>query len=255
MISQPATIQFTFLALTFCASVVIAGVYLLFDDFRLLLAGQYMSPYDPDEGPSITGWRVQCWESSCQPVVLHPIFGSPTSLGGQPPMQTVWSTRVNKSIPPTEDLKNPQTYVPMPTTSDERSSSECSVDRANRLSFDPYDLPNDVRQLAQIVYSAHGGEVAVAFLRGGVHIFSGPNFDQVDSYHVNVGSAIAPPAFSSSSCCLASVWHDTLKDRTILKIIRVLPPAILSTQTKISSAAWERAIADRYVTKFIDADS
>ncbi|ONM05394.1 Mediator of RNA polymerase II transcription subunit 16 [Zea mays] len=226
--------------------IVEAGVYLLFDDFRLLLAGQYMSPYDPDEGPSITGWRVQCWESSCQPVVLHPIFGSPTSLGGQPPMQTVWSTRVNKSIPPTEDLKNPQTYVPMPTTSDERSSSECSVDRANRLSFDPYDLPNDVRQLAQIVYSAHGGEVAVAFLRGGVHIFSGPNFDQVDSYHVNVGSAIAPPAFSSSSCCLASVWHDTLKDRTILKIIRVLPPAILSTQTKISSAAWERAIADRF---------
>nr|CAB3494293.1 unnamed protein product [Digitaria exilis] len=209
-------------------------------------SGQYMSPYDPDEGPSITGWRVQCWESSLQPVVLHPIFGSPTSFGGQPPMQTVWSTRVNKSIPPTEDLKNPQTYVPMPTTSDERSSSECSVDRANRLSFDPYDLPNDVRQLAQIVYSAHGGEVSVAFLRGGVHIFSGPNFDQVDSYHVNVGSAIAPPAFSSSSCCLASVWHDTLKDRTILKIIRVLPPAILSTQTKVNSAAWERAIADRF---------
>jgi hypothetical protein len=170
-------------------------------------------------------------------------------------MQIFWSTRVNKSIPPTEDLKNPQTYVPMPTTSDERSSSECSVDRANRLSFDPYDLPNDVRQLAQIVYSAHGGEVAVAFLRGGVHIFSGPDFDQVDSYHVNVGSAIAPPAFSSSSCCLASVWHDTLKDRTILKIIRVLPPAILSTQTKVNSAAWERAIADRYATKFIDAGS
>ncbi|XP_062205312.1 mediator of RNA polymerase II transcription subunit 16-like isoform X2 [Phragmites australis] len=212
----------------------------------VIVEGQYMSPYDPDEGPSITGWRVQCWESSLQPVVLHPIFGSPTSFGGQPPMQTVWSTRVNKSIPPTEDLKNPQTYVPMPTTSDERSSSECSVDRANRLTFDPYDLPNDVRQLAQIVYSAHGGEVAVAFLRGGVHIFSGPNFDQVDSYHVNVGSAIAPPAFSSSSCCLASVWHDTLKDRTILKIIRVLPPAILNTQIKVSSAVWERAIADRF---------
>ncbi|KAM0906821.1 hypothetical protein ACQ4PT_016526 [Festuca glaucescens] len=212
----------------------------------VIVEGQYMSPYDPDEGPSITGWRVQCWESSLQPVVLHPIFGSPSSFGGKPPMQTVWSTRVNKSIPPTEDLKNPQTYVPMPTTSDERSSSDCSVDRANRLSFDPYDLPNDVRQLAQIVYSAHGGEVAVAFLRGGVHIFSGPNFDQVDSYHVNVGSSIAPPAFSSSSCCLASVWHDTFKDRTILKIIRVLPPAILNAQTKVSSAVWERAIADRF---------
>jgi hypothetical protein len=49
-------------------------------------------------------------------------------------------------------------------------------------------------------------------------------------------------------------WHDTLKDRTILKIIRVLPPGVLRTQTKVNSAMWERAIADRYVTKFICAD-
>ncbi|KAI3875459.1 hypothetical protein MKX03_020016, partial [Papaver bracteatum] len=56
----------------------------------VIVKGQCMSPYDPDEGPSITGRRVQCWESSLQPVVFHPIFGSPTSsFGGQPPMQTV----------------------------------------------------------------------------------------------------------------------------------------------------------------------
>ncbi|XP_020263586.1 mediator of RNA polymerase II transcription subunit 16 isoform X1 [Asparagus officinalis] len=213
----------------------------------VIVEGQYMSPYDPDEGPSITGWRVQCWESSLKPVVLHPIFGNPaSSFGGQPPMQTVWTTRVNKSIPPTDDLRNPQSAATASTLSDDRNSSDCSVDRANRLSFDPYDLPSDVRQLAQIVYSAHGGEVAVAFLRGGVHIFSGVNFNPVDSYHINVGSTIAAPAFSSTGCCLASVWHDSSKDRTTLKIIRVLPPAISSTQVKLSSATWERAIADRF---------
>lgn len=210
-----------------------------------------MSPYDPDEGPSITGWRVQCWESSLQPVVLHPIFGNPASgFGGQPPMQTVWLTRVNKSIPPTDDLRNPQAYSFKPIVNDELTSSDCSAERANRLSFDPYDLPNDVRQLAQIVYSVHGGEIAVAFLRGGVHIFSGANFDTVDSYHVNVGSTIAAPAFSSTGCCLASVWHDSYKDRMILKIIRVLPPAIAASQAKVNSATWERAIADRYVWLF-----
>ncbi|KAI0520405.1 hypothetical protein KFK09_007877 [Dendrobium nobile] len=212
----------------------------------VIVEGQYMSPYDPDEGPSITGWRVQCWESSLQPVVLHPIFGNPSSFGGQPPMQTVWLTRVNKSIPPTDDMTNPQPCTSSSTISDEKNSSDSSIERAKRLSFDPYDLPSDVRQLAQIVYSSHGGEVAVAFLRGGVHIFSGANFNQLDSYHINVGSAIATPAFSSSSCCLASVWHDTNKDRTTLKIFRVLPSAVSSYQAKVNSAAWERAIADRF---------
>ncbi|GAB4860441.1 hypothetical protein Ancab_035601 [Ancistrocladus abbreviatus] len=68
--------------------------------------------------------------------------------------------------------------------------------------------------------------VAVAFLRGGVHIFSGPSFAPVDNYQITVGSAIAAPAFSSTSCCSAFVWHDSSKDCTILKIIRVLPPAL-----------------------------
>ncbi|XP_058078036.1 mediator of RNA polymerase II transcription subunit 16 [Magnolia sinica] len=213
----------------------------------VILEGQYMSPYDPDEGPSITGWRVQCWESSLQPVVLHPIFGNPASnFGGQPPMQTVWLSRVNKSIPLIVDGKCPQVAAGVPTLSDERNLSELSVEKANRLSFDPYDVPSDARMLAQIVYSPHGGEVAVAFIRGGVHIFSGASFAPVDSYRVNVGSTISAPAFSSTGCCLASVWHDTSKDRTILKIMRVLPPAVPGTQTKVNSATWERAIADRF---------
>lgn len=206
-----------------------------------------MSPYDPDEGPSITGWRVQRWESSLQPVVLHQIFGNPTSsFGGQAPMQTVWVSKVDTSIPPTNDFKTHQA-VTAGLISDARKASDSGVEKAKSLTFDPFDLPSDVRSLARIVYSAHGGEIAIAFLRGGVHIFSGPNFAPVDSYQINVGSAIAAPAFSSTSCCSASVWHDTSKDRTILKIIRVLPPAVPGSQVKANSSTWERAIAERYL--------
>ncbi|XP_052181212.1 mediator of RNA polymerase II transcription subunit 16 isoform X2 [Diospyros lotus] len=206
----------------------------------VIVEGQYMSPYDPDEGPSITGWRVQRWESSLKPVVLHQIFGNPTSsFGGQAPMQTVWVTTVNKCIPPTSDFKIHQ-------AADVRNTSDTGIEKTKRVCFDPFDLPSDVRTLARIVYSAHGGEIAVAFLRGGVHIFSGASFAPVDNYQINVGSTIAAPAFSSTSCCSASVWHDTSKDCTMLKIIRVLPPAVPSSQVKANSSTWERAIAERF---------
>ncbi|XP_022723198.1 mediator of RNA polymerase II transcription subunit 16 isoform X4 [Durio zibethinus] len=212
----------------------------------VIVEGQYMSPYDPDEGPTITGWRVQRWESSLQPVVLHHIFGNPSSsFGGQAPMQTVWVSKVDTSIPPTNDFKSQQAAAAVPT-SDARKASDSSAEKVKSVSFDPFDLPSDVRTLARIVYSAHGGEIAIAFLRGGVHIFSGPNFTAVDNYQINVGSAIAAPAFSSTSCCSASVWHDTVKDRTMLKIIRVLPPAVSSSQVKVNSSTWERAIAERF---------
>ncbi|XP_031250805.1 mediator of RNA polymerase II transcription subunit 16 isoform X2 [Pistacia vera] len=211
----------------------------------VIVEGQYMSPYDPDEGPSITGWRVQRWESSLQPVVLHQIFGNPTSsFSGQAPMQTVWVSKVDTSIPPINDYKIYQSAAGL--TLDVRKATDSGVEKAKRVSFDPFDLPSDVRTLARIVYSAHGGEIAIALLRGGVHIFSGPNFAPVDNYQINVGSAIAAPAFSSTSCCSASVWHDISKDRTILKIIRVLPPAVMSSQVKANSSTWERAIAERF---------
>ncbi|KAJ7968535.1 mediator of RNA polymerase II transcription subunit 16-like [Quillaja saponaria] len=212
----------------------------------VIVEGQYMSPYDPDEGPSITGWRVQRWESSLQQVVLHQIFGNPTSsLGGQPPMQTVWQSKVDLSIPPTNDFTCHQAPASA-LSSDVQKASEAGADKAKRVSFDPFDLPSDVRSLARIVYSAHGGEIAIAFLRGGVHIFSGPNCASVDNYQINVGSAIAAPAFSSTSCCSASVWHDTSKDRTMLKIIRVLPPAVPFSQVKGNSSTWDRPIAERF---------
>ncbi|PIA45593.1 hypothetical protein AQUCO_01600065v1 [Aquilegia coerulea] len=210
----------------------------------VIVEGQYMSPYDPDEGPSITGWRVQRWESSLKPVVLHPIFGTPASnFGGQAPMQTVWLTRVNKSIIPSTQMKS---FRPSTTASSEQNMSDSVTEKVDRLSFDPCDLPSDVRALARIVYSAHGGEVVVAFLEGGFHIFSGENFTPVENCHVCVGSAVAAPSFSSTSCCLAYVWHNTEKDCTMLKIIRVLPPAIQSSEAKVNSATWERALADRF---------
>ncbi|XP_009596704.1 mediator of RNA polymerase II transcription subunit 16 isoform X1 [Nicotiana tomentosiformis] len=212
----------------------------------VIVEGQYMSPYDPDEGPSITGWRVQRWESSVEDVVLHQIFGNPTSsFGGQAPKQTVWVSKVIKCIPAGNDFKRPLAVGAGPV-SDGRNMADSGVEMGKRVSFDPFDLPSDVRTLARIVYSAHGGEIAVAFLRGGVHVFSGPSFTPVDNYHIDVGSAISAPAFSSTSCCSASVWHDTSRDCTILKIIRVLPPAVPSNQVKANSANWERAIAERF---------
>ncbi|XP_027186072.1 mediator of RNA polymerase II transcription subunit 16-like isoform X2 [Cicer arietinum] len=212
----------------------------------VIVEGQYMSPSDPDEGPSITGWRVQRWESSFQHVVLHPIFGNPTSsMGGKPPMQTIWQSKVDMSIPPTNDFKSRQT-PPIGMSANVQKASESGADKSKGVNFDPFDLPSDIRTLARVVYSAHGGEIAIAFLRGGVHIFSGLNFAPVANYQINVGSAIAAPAFSSTSCCSASVWHDASKDHTILKIIRVLPPAIPIGQVKANSSIWERAIAERF---------
>ncbi|CAH2071662.1 unnamed protein product [Thlaspi arvense] len=211
----------------------------------VIVEGQYMSPYDPDEGPSITGWRVQRWESSVQPVVLHPIFGNPSSnFGGQVPTQTVWVSRVDMSIPPTQDFKNHQAAAAGPSNAQKEPDS--GDYKANKVVFDPFDLPSDIRTLARIVYSAHGGEIAIAFLRGGVHIFSGPTFSPVENYQINVGSAIAAPAFSPTSCCSASVWHNADKDCTMLKIIRVLPPALPRNQSKVDQSTWERAIAERF---------
>ena len=87
----------------------------------------------------------------------------------------------------------------------------------------------------------------MSFLRGGVHIFSSPNFAPISKYQINVGSVIFAPAFSSTSCCSACVWQDTNKDRTILKIILVLPSAIPSNQDKENLSTRERAIAERYL--------
>ncbi|XP_050878578.1 mediator of RNA polymerase II transcription subunit 16 isoform X3 [Lathyrus oleraceus] len=212
----------------------------------VIVEGQYMSPFDLDEGPSITGWRVQRWESSLQPVVIHPVFEKSTSsIGGKLPMQAVWQCKVDMSIPPTNDFENRQT-PPVGMNANVQKASESGFDNSKGDNVNAFDLPSDIRALSRVVYSAHGGEMAIAFLRGGVRVFSSLNFTPVASYQIDVGAAIAAPAFSATSCCSASVWHDTSKGQTILKIIRVLPPAIPIGQVKANSSTWEREIAERF---------
>ncbi|CAI9087494.1 OLC1v1021572C2 [Oldenlandia corymbosa var. corymbosa] len=212
----------------------------------VIVEGQYMSPYDLDEGPTINGWRLQRWESTVENVVLHQIFGNPTStFGGEAPKQTVWVSKVIKCTPASSDFISPQAAAAAPPP-DGRNASDPGSEVSKRVRWDPFDLPSDVRTLARIVYSAHGGEIAVAFLHGGVHVFSGESFTQVDYYQISCGAAIAAPAFSSTSCCSAVVWHDSSKDCTMLRIIRVLPPAMSNSQMKASSITWERAIAERF---------
>ncbi|XP_058771590.1 mediator of RNA polymerase II transcription subunit 16-like [Vicia villosa] len=212
----------------------------------VIVEGQYMSPFDLDEGPSITGWRVQRWESSLQPVVFHPIFENPTSsIDGKPPMQDVWQCKVDMSIPQTNDIKNHQT-PPVGMNANVQKASESGFDKSKGEKVNAFDLPTDIRALSRVVYSAQGGEMAIAFLRGGVHIFSSLNFAPLANYQIDVGAAIAAPAFSATSCCSASVWHDTSKGQTILKIIRVLPPAIPIGQVKANSSTWECEIAERF---------
>jgi hypothetical protein len=176
-----------------------------------------MSPHDPDEGPSITGWRVQRWESSFQPVVLHPLF---ESFDGNPHMQTIWESKVDICIPATDD-------------------------KSKGIHFNPFDLPTYLGTLARVGYSAQGGEIAVTFFQGRVRIFSGSNFEPVANYQINVGASIDVPAFSATSCCSASVWHDTGKGETMLKITRVLPSPFPIGQEKATSSTWEHAIAER----------
>eukprot|EP01018_Ginkgo_biloba_P033852 Gb_16787 [translate_table: standard] len=204
-----------------------------------IVEGQYMSPHNPDEGPSLTGWRVQRWESSRQQVALHPLFeNSNSNFGGQSPMTTIWTTTVNKSIPPMKESKNIQSASHMTVDSNGENSDKLNLENALQHS--------DVRMLAKIAFSGHGGEVAFAFRYGDVHLFSGSSFSLIDYYHAEVGASVALPAFSSTSCCLASVWHDDSRDCSVLKIQRILPPAVQSTQGKVNAAAWERAIADRF---------
>ncbi|XP_057843142.1 mediator of RNA polymerase II transcription subunit 16 isoform X2 [Cryptomeria japonica] len=212
-----------------------------------IVEGQYMSPHNPDEGPSLTGWRVQRWESSHQQVALHPLFeNSSSNSGGQSPMTTIWTYTVNQSIPPMKGYKASRLTATQGNLSGGQTSGDS--DGLNGEHYNPEDVNenNDVRMLAKIGFSGHDGEVAFAFRYGDVYLFSGSNFSNIDYYCAPVGASVALPAFSSTSCCLASVWHDNNKDCSVLKIVRILPPAVTNTQGKSTSAAWERAIADRF---------
>ncbi|RHN80176.1 hypothetical protein MtrunA17_Chr1g0185411 [Medicago truncatula] len=174
---------------------------------QLIFAWKYMSHHNPYEGPSVTEWRVQRWESSSQHVVIHPIFGS---FHGNPDIQMVWESKVDISIPATND-------------------------KSKEIHFNRFNFLIDLGTLARVVYSAQGGEIVVAFLYGGIHIFSGLTFTHVANYQINVGSSIAILVFSATSYCSASAWHDTNKGDPMLKIIWVLPPTFPIGQEKATS--------------------
>lgn len=69
--------------------------------------------------------------------------------------------------------------------------------------------------------------------------FSGSTMTPVDLFHVKVDPHLPTPAFSPTSCCLASVWHDKKTDVCTLRIAQIPP---------VSSGAppvLERHLADR----------
>lgn len=68
---------------------------------------------------------------------------------------------------------------------------------------------------------------------------SGPNMTPVDFFYVKVNSYLPSPAFSPTSCCLASVWHDRKSDTCTLRIAQI--PSV----TANGSPPLERHLADR----------
>ncbi len=167
-------------------------------------AGYYISPGDPDAGPVVTGWKIQRWESAQKPVVIHALLDS----AGSPPA-------MNKDFPSTGQPNNQQQHKKR-------------------------DRPPDPRTIGKASFSAHGGEVAFAMFGGEIHVFSGVALAPLDVFTVHVMSSnLAPPAFSPTSCCLASVWHDRKSDTCVLRILRILPVS------PSPSLTWDRHLADR----------
>jgi hypothetical protein len=186
-----------------------------------LQAGYYISPEDPDAGPSATGWRIQRWESVQKPVVIHALLDS---AGSPPAMMTTWTAVVNNTINKGV-LSNSQ---PM-----------------NQQQKKKRERPMNHRAIGKASFSAHGGEVAIAIFGGEVHVFSGVALTPIDVFSVQVMSShLAAPAFSPTSCCLASVWHDHKSDTCVLRIVRI-PPVTAS-----APLTWDRHLADRYIIFF-----
>lgn len=114
----------------------------------LTTAGYYISPGNPDAGPALTGWRIHRWESGTKPVNIHPLL---ESTNGPPPTMTTWTSVAKQNITRGRFSKNSHFQ-----------QKHCERER-----------PVNPRAIARIVFSAHGGELAVALFSGEVHVFSG----------------------------------------------------------------------------------
>lgn len=204
----------------------------------LLNEGHHFSPF-PDEPPPVIGYRVQRWESSRQQVGVHPLFEPAvpaTYSGSSPPTTTttttIWRSNADKSI---SVVKKGEPLLLQSIGN--RSEPYGNID-VNR--------PTTVKPCSKIVFSAHGAELAAVTACGDVHIYSGSSLTSIDNYHLKVGILSAAPAFSPTGCCLSTVWHDTKRDCSVLKIIRVHPPAVSGMQGASGSSTWERGLADRF---------
>ncbi|KAH7306515.1 hypothetical protein KP509_22G016300 [Ceratopteris richardii] len=201
----------------------------------LLNEGYYYVAF-PDERPSLIGYRVLRYESSRQQTGVHPLFEPvvPTPYSSTP-LSTgavIWRSNIDKCI-----LINRKGEAPVL-----QSVKSCT---------DPYEIPfadklMNVKSYSKIVFSPHGGELAVVIPGGDVHIYSGSSLTPIDSYSLKVGNSYAAPSFSPAGCCLSTIWHDAKKDCSVLKIHRVFPPALPAMQGTNNSSTWERGLADRF---------
>eukprot|EP00250_Pteridium_aquilinum_P015713 c22717_g1_i1 orf=417-3572(+) len=201
----------------------------------VLLNGGHRSLPFPDEGPSFIGYKVQRWESSWKQVGVHPLFEPAVpmaySSSSSPTSTTIWRSTADKSI---SILKKGE------------ASSLQSNKNCNEPGHVSVNQPTTVKTCSKLVFSAHGGELAVVTDCGVVHIYSGSNLTPIDNYYLKVGILCAAPSFSPTACCLSTVWHDVKRDCSVLKILRVYPPATSLMQGANSSSTWERGLADRF---------
>ncbi|KAH7306582.1 hypothetical protein KP509_22G020500 [Ceratopteris richardii] len=190
----------------------------------------------PDEGPFLMGYRVLRYEISRQQTGVHPLFEpiAPIPYSNTPPptSTTIWRCNIDKCI-----SVNKMGEVPV-SQPFRNCKDPCETSFTEKLT--------NAKASSKIVFSPHGGELAVVIPDGDVHVYSGSNLTPIDSYTLRAGTSCAAPCFSPTGCCLSTIWHDAKKACSVLKLIRVFPPALPAMQGTNDSSIWERGLADRF---------
>ncbi|CAM6096490.1 unnamed protein product [Calypogeia fissa] len=200
----------------------------------MICEGYFISPECPDDGPTLTGWRFQRWESSRQPVAIHPLFeGTGAYPASAPATITSWTAVSSKSISQKNAFRQ-QTSV---------LAAECGVWKK----FDALPKPNNPRCVAKMQFSAVG-EFALSISTGEVYVFPVSSMIPTESFLVRTGRSYPPGvAFSPTSCCVALAWHHKKEDCSLLKIACLEPCNAAASQGSLGgSLAWERHLADRF---------
>lgn len=199
------------------------------------MPGYFISPDCPDEGPYLTGWRFQRWESSRQPVAIHPLFenGSGAYPASPPANVTSWIAVASQTVSPKGSIPG--------------QASAILLDKNAWKKFNSLHRPTNPRCVSKILFSAHGGEFAISIASGEVYLFSGSSLTPVDNFMVRIGLSYPPGlAFSPTSCCMALAWHSKKDNCSVLKISCIEPTNSAATQAGMSGPLlWERHLADR----------